>query len=98
VGIKAIHQAQSHIDASCKAKSPSLSFTEVCSLSSADGRELVSVLLGPRRKVHLGLGSLQSTRQTELASDALNTVSRVDVLDEHNLVAGGGALARRDGG
>ena len=44
------------------------------------------------------LGSLEGARQTELGVDALDTVSRVDVLDHGDLVASGGTLARDDGG
>ena len=41
---------------------------------------------------------LQSPTQTPLRRDAFDAVRRVDVLDERDLVAGRGALARGDGG
>ena len=44
-----------------------------------------------------GLGSSQRTREVELVVDALDTVSRVDVLDQSDLEASGGALAGDDG-
>lgn len=44
-----------------------------------------------------GLCSLQSARETVCARDTLDTVHRVDVLDQSDLVAGGGALAGDDG-
>ena len=54
------------------------------------------------RLLRLALGMslirCQSTGQAVLRVDALNTVGRVDVLDEGNLVAGGGTLAGGDGG
>ena len=43
-------------------------------------------------------GGLAGTSETELGVDTLNTVGRVDVLDQGELPAGGTALARSDGG
>ena len=45
----------------------------------------------------LFLASLQRTAKTIRIVDALDTVSRVDVLDQGDLVAGGTTLARGDG-
>lgn len=42
-------------------------------------------------------GGLASAREGELGVDTLNAVSRVDVLDEGELPACGGTLARNDG-
>lgn len=42
-------------------------------------------------------GSLASPVQAELRADALDTVRRVDVLDQGDLPAGGAALAGGDG-
>lgn len=46
----------------------------------------------------LDLARCQSTGETELGGDALDTAGRVEVLDDDDLEAGGGALARGDGG
>jgi hypothetical protein len=43
-------------------------------------------------------GSLASTGETELRLDTLDTVGRVDVLDEGELPAGSPTLARGDSG
>ena len=43
------------------------------------------------------LCSLESTRETELGVDTLDTVSGVDVLDKGELPAGGTTLAGSDG-
>lgn len=42
--------------------------------------------------------ALKSVGQGKLGRDTLNSVSRVDVLDEGNLEAGGTALSGDDGG
>jgi hypothetical protein len=44
------------------------------------------------------LASSESTGKGELSLDSLDSVNRVDVLDEGKLVASGGALAGDDGG
>jgi len=44
-----------------------------------------------------GNGSCESARKVELRFDTLNTVGRVDVLDESDLVAGCGTLSGDDG-
>ena len=44
------------------------------------------------------LGGIESPGKRELGVDALNTVSRVDILDQGDLVAGGTSLTRDDGG
>ena len=44
-----------------------------------------------------GRGRRQGSRQAELARDAFDAVRRVDVLDQGDLVACGGALAGDDG-
>jgi hypothetical protein len=44
-----------------------------------------------------GLAGFESALQTELAVDTLDTVGRVDVLDQCKLVAGGTTLAGGDG-
>lgn len=61
------------------------------------------------RKIHAGLlchrearlasllASIERTLQTKLAIDALNTVRRVDVLDQSDLVASRATLAGDDG-
>ena len=64
------------------------------SLNGAAGSGDV-VLLGPG--LHVGLGCGRSSVQTKLGWDPLNPVGRLDVLYQHNLVAGGSALARSDG-
>lgn len=43
-------------------------------------------------------GGLAGTGKTELGVDAINTVGRVDVLDQSKLPAGSTTLARSDGG
>lgn len=43
-------------------------------------------------------GGLASSGETELGGDALDTVSRVDVLDQSELPASGTTLAGGDGG
>jgi hypothetical protein len=44
-----------------------------------------------------GLAGFESALQAELAVDTLNTVGRVDVLDQCQLVAGGTTLSGGDG-
>ena len=46
----------------------------------------------------LHLTGSKGTRQAELGSDAVDAVGGVEVLNECDLVAGGAALARGDGG
>lgn len=58
--------------------------------------ELCGLLLGPGLQVSPSL--LQRSLEAELGVDALDAVGRVDVLDENDLVAGSGALARGNGG
>lgn len=65
-------------------------------LLGGDRREQRGVGLLPGLQVELG--SVQSTRQTIVVVDALDTVRRVDVLDQCDLVAGSTTLARHDGG
>lgn len=56
------------------------------------------LLLATRERVLAGLlASLQRTAETIGVVDTLNTVSRVDVLDESDLVASSGTLAGNDG-
>ena len=50
-----------------------------------------------KNAVGAGDGGLAGTSKTELGGDALDTVGRVDVLDQGDLVAGGTTLARGDG-
>lgn len=45
-----------------------------------------------------GLGGLEGAGEAELRRDAVHAVGRVEVLDQHELEAGRGALARGDGG
>lgn len=45
-----------------------------------------------------GLACLQGTSEAELRRDAVDTVGGVEVLDDNNLEAGGGALARGNSG
>lgn len=54
------------------------------------------VLGAPRLDVSLRV--VVSSRQVKLAGNTLNSVGRVDVLDQHNLEAGSRALSRCDGG
>jgi hypothetical protein len=62
---------------------------------SSSTRELNGILLGP--SLEIGSGSLESSVEAILARDPLNTVGRVDVLDQDDLVASGRTLARDDG-
>lgn len=48
--------------------------------------------------LQIALEILESTRQVELGVDALNSVSRVDVLDQGDLEASGATLSGDDGG
>lgn len=50
-----------------------------------------------KNAIGTGDGGLAGTSKTELGGDALDTVGRVDVLDQGELPAGGTALARSDG-
>lgn len=60
---------------------------------------LNSLRLGDREGLLANsLGSGHSAGKSILVVDTLNTVSRVDVLDESNLEAGGTTLAGDDGG
>lgn len=61
------------------------------------GGGLDVVLGGPRIEVELGLELGKSARQIELVGNTLDTVSRVDVLDQDDLEAGGATLAGDDG-
>lgn len=49
-------------------------------------------------RLNINLASSEGARKTELRRDSLDTMSRVNVLDQGDLVAGGGALTGDDGG
>ena len=49
-------------------------------------------------RLDIDLASSEGARKTELRRNSLNTMSRVDVLDKGDLVAGGGALTGDDCG
>ena len=55
------------------------------------------LVLGERRLVG-SLAGLKSPGQSELSVNALDAVCGIQVLDEGDLIAGSGALARNDGG
>lgn len=60
---------------------------------------LNSLCLGDRESLLANsLGSCHSAEQSVLVVNTLDTVSRVDVLDESDLEAGGTTLAGDDGG
>lgn len=61
-----------------------------------DRREQAGVGLLPGLEVELG--SRQCARKTVVVGNTLNTVGRVDVLDQRDLVAGSTTLAGDDGG
>ncbi len=65
------------------------------SLLDRDRGELSSVSRGPSLEV--GLGGTGRGLDAVLRGDALDTVERVDVLVQNNLVARGAALAGDDG-
>jgi len=46
----------------------------------------------------ISLAGMESTREAKLGWDAFNTVSRVDILYQCDLIAGRGSLAGDDGG
>lgn len=66
------------------------------SLLSRDGGEESGVGLLPALQVKLG--GIQRTRQTVVVVNSLDTVGRVDVLDQGDLETGGATLTRDDGG
>lgn len=76
-----------------KAKNLSPPKTRLSSESSALGDVVVG---GPGLEV--GASVLETTLETKLGLDAVHAVGRVDVLDEGDLEAGGGTLARGNGG
>lgn len=61
-----------------------------------DRREQAGVGLLPGLEVELG--SSQGARKTVVVGNTLNTVGRVDVLDQRDLVASSTTLAGDDGG
>jgi hypothetical protein len=71
---------------------PRLSRTD---LLNGDAGEVGSVGLGP--SLQISLNGTGGATETILGRDTLDTVERVDVLVENNLVASGTALARNDG-
>jgi hypothetical protein len=72
-----------------------------------DKRKVLAIFGSPTARLSLAiswecslafhLSSLKSAGKSELTRNTINAVSRVDVLDQHNLVAGCTALAGYDG-